>query len=53
MVSLTDRAQCMRMSSIDIYMGLDYNSAVMLTCKLLLAASKATVDVGPDILQQS
>jgi len=32
MVSLTDRAQCVQMSSID--MGLDYDSTVMLTCKL-------------------
>ena len=30
---LCSRAQCMRMSSID--MGLDYDSTVMLTCKLL------------------
>ena len=33
------RAQCMRMSSID--MGLDYDSTVMLTCKLLFAAAKS------------
>jgi len=39
------------MSSIDV--GLDYSSTVMLTCKLLLAAAKATVDVGPDMLRQS
>ena len=32
---LCSRAQCMRMSSID--MGLDYDSTVMLTCKLLFA----------------
>ena len=37
--NLTDRAQCMRMSSID--MGLDYDSTVMLTCKLLFAAAKS------------
>jgi len=28
-------------------MGLDYDSIVMLTCKLLLAAVKAIVDIGP------
>jgi len=39
------------MSSID--MGLDYNSTVMLTCKLLLVAAKIIVDLGPDIPQQS
>jgi len=51
-VSLTDCVQCMRMSSINV--GLDhYDSMVMLTCKLLLAAAKATVDVGPDMPQQS
>ena len=27
--------------------------AVMLTCKLLLAAAKAIVDVGPDMSRQS
>ena len=27
-------------------MGLDYDSKVMLTCKLLLAIAKAIVDVG-------
>ena len=37
MASLTDRVQCMRVSTIDV--GLDYNSAVKLTCKLLLAAA--------------
>ena len=37
--SLTDCAQCMRMSSID--MGLDYDNTVMLTCKLLFAAGKS------------
>ena len=51
MVSLTDSAQCMRMSSINV--GLDYDSTVMLTCKLLLAAAKAIVNVGPDMPQQS
>jgi len=30
-----------------IDMGLDYDSTVMLTCKLLFAAVKAIVDVGP------
>ena len=40
-----------RLSSID--MGLDYHSMVMLTCKLLLAAAKAIVNVGPDMPQQS
>jgi len=30
-------------------MGLDYDSTVMLTCKLLFAAAKAIVDVGPHI----
>ena len=34
-------------------MGLDYNSTVMLTCKLLFAAAKAIVDVGPDMPRQS
>ena len=28
-------------------MNLDYDSTVMLTCKLLFAAAKAIVDVGP------
>ena len=46
-VSRTDCAQCMRISSID--MGLHYDSMVKLTCKLLFAAAKAIVDVGPDI----
>ena len=41
-VSLTDCAQCMRMSSIDI--GLDYDSAIKLTCKLLFAAAEAIFD---------
>ena len=50
-VSLTDRARCMRMSSIS--MGLDYNSTVMLTGKLLLTTAKAIVDVGPDMPRQS
>jgi len=45
-----DRAQCMRSSNID--MGLDYDSTVMLTCKLL-AAAKAIVDVGPHMPRQS
>jgi len=40
-----------RSSSIDV--GLDYDSTVMLTCKLLFAAAKAIVDVGPHIPQQS
>ena len=46
-VSLTDRAQCMRMSSIDV--GLHYDSMVMLTCKLhvLLAAASAIVLICP------
>ena len=34
-------------------MGLDYDSTVMLTCKLLFAAAKAIVDVSPDMPQQS
>ena len=34
-----------RSSSID--MDLHYDSTVMLTCKLLFAAAKAIVDVGP------
>ena len=50
-VSLTDHAQCMWMSNID--MGLDYDSTVMLTCMLLFAAAKDTVDVGPDMPRQS
>jgi len=37
----------MRMSSID--MGLDYDSTVMLTCKLLFAAAKSIVEVGLDM----
>ena len=40
------------MSSIDmsnVDMGLDYDSTVMLICKLLFAAAKAIVDVGPHI----
>ena len=49
--SPTDCAQCMRMSSID--MGLDYNSMVMLTCKLLFAKAKDIVDVGLDMSWQS
>ena len=39
-----------RSSSID--MGLDYDSTVMLTCKLLFAAAKAIVDVGPYMPRQ-
>ena len=50
-VNLTDRVQCMQMSSIDV--GLDYDSMVMLTCKLLFAAAKAVVDVSPDMPWQS
>jgi len=34
-----------RSSSLDT--GLDHDSTVMLTCKLLFAAAKAIVDVGP------
>ena len=34
-------------------MGLDYDSTVMVTCKLLLAAAKAIVDVGPHMSRQS
>jgi len=37
----------MRMSRID--MGLDHDSTVMLTCKLLFAAAKSKVEVGLDI----
>ena len=33
-------------------MGLDYDSTVMLTCKLLFAAAKAIVDVGPHMPRQ-
>jgi len=33
--------------------GLDYNSTVMLTCKLLFAAAKPIVDISPDMPQQS
>ena len=33
-------------------MGLDYDSTVMLTCKLLFAAAKVTVDVGPHMPRQ-
>ena len=40
-------AQCMQISSID--MGLDYDSTVMLTCKLLFAAAKSIVEVGLDM----
>jgi len=50
-VSLTDRAQCFRMSSID--MDLDYDNMVMLTCKLQFAAAKAILDGSPDIPRQS
>jgi len=32
---------------------LGYDSAVMLTCKLLFPAAKAVVDVGPKIPRQS
>ena len=42
MVSLTDREQCIQMGSIDA--SLDYDSTVMLTCKVL-AAAKAIVDI--------
>ena len=35
--------------SSNINMGLDYDSTVMLTFKLLFAAAKAIVDVGPHI----
>jgi len=34
-------------------MGLDYDSTVMLTCKLLFATAKAKVDVGPHMPWQS
>jgi len=34
-------------------MGLDYDSTVMLTCKLLFAAAKAIVDIGPHMPRQS
>ena len=51
MVSLTDCAQSMQMSSID--KGLDYDRMVMLTCKLLFAAAKAIVDIGPHMPRQS
>ena len=50
-VGLTVRAQCMRMTSID--MGLDYDSMVMLTCNLLFATARAIVDVGADMPWQS
>jgi len=40
-----------RSSSIDI--GLEYDSTVMLTCKLLFAAAKAIVDVRPHMPRQS
>ena len=33
-------------------MGIDYDSTVMLTCKLLFAAAKAIVDVGPYMPRQ-
>ena len=47
-----DRAANERSSSID--MGLDNDSStVMLTCKLLFAAAKAIVDVGPHMPRQS
>ena len=45
MVSLKDCAQCTQMSSID--MGLNYDSTVMLTRKVLFATAKAIIDVGP------
>jgi len=45
------RSVHVRMSSIDV--GLDYDSTVMLTCKLQLAAAKAIIDVGPDMPLQS
>ena len=47
-VSLTDCTQCMQMST-----RADYDSTVMLTCKLLFAAAKATVGVGPEMPWQS
>jgi len=40
MVSLIDRAQCMRMS---VDMDLDYDSMVILTCELLFAAANANI----------
>ena len=52
-VSLTDCAQGMQMSSIDMKLELDYDSTVILTCKLLFAAAKAILDVGPDMPWQS
>jgi len=48
-MSLPDRVQCMRISSIDVTVDLDYDSMVMLNCKLLLAIA----DVGPDVPRQS
>ena len=50
-VSLRDCAQCMRMSTrAALIMGLDYDSTVVLTCKLLSAAAKAIVEVGPHMV---
>ena len=46
-LSVTDCAQCIPMNSIDE--GLDYDSRVMLTCKLLLPVAKAIVHVSPDM----
>ena len=40
-----------RSRSIDV--GSDYDSTVVLTCKLLFAAAKAIVDVGPHMPRQS
>ena len=34
-------------------MGLDYDSTVMLTCKLLLVAAKTIVGLSPDMPRQS
>ena len=34
-------------------MGLDHDSTVMLTCKLLFAAANTIVGVGPDMPRQS
>jgi len=48
-MSLPDRVQCMRISSIDVTVDVDHDSMVMLKCKLLLAIA----DVSPDVPRKS
>jgi len=52
-VGLTDTCTVYANEHSSIDMGLDYDNTVMLTCKLLFAATKAIVDIGPEMPRQS